>query len=110
MCPVLFQPLCRRRGAAKAAGYKCLTPSNKKQFLEYLSEDDIEHGTLAGIGYFEEFSTNDKLVFTSQVCVPGMDGGTYLRLELFPKDWKLKIRRDETTDIEVTPLKEDEGV
>jgi hypothetical protein len=39
-----------------------------------------------------------------------MDGGTYLRLELFPKDWKLKIRRDETTDIEVTPLKEDEGV
>ena len=83
---------------------------HKKQFLEYLSEDDIEHGTLAGIGYFEEFSTNDKLVFTSQVCVPGMDGGTYLRLELFPKNWSLKIQRDETTDIEVVPQQEDEGV
>lgn len=82
---------------------------HKKQFLEFLSEDDLEHGTLAGIGYFEEFSTDGKLVFTSQVCVPGMDGGTYLKLELSTKDWKLKITRDETTDIDVQPL-EEEGV
>lgn len=82
---------------------------HKKQFLEFLSEEDFEDGTLAGIGYFEEFSTDKKLIFTSQVCVPGMDGGTFLKLELSTTDWKLKIQRDETADIDLQPL-EEEGV
>ena len=83
---------------------------HKKQFLEFLSEEDLEDGTLAGIGYFEEFSTDKKLIFTSQVCVPGMDGGTFLKLELSTTDWKLKIQRDETADIDLQPLEEEEGV
>jgi hypothetical protein len=38
-----------------------------------------------------------------------MDGGTFLKLELSTTDWKLKIQRDETADIDLQPL-EEEGV
>lgn len=82
----------------------------KKQFLEYLSEDDIEHGTLAGMGYFKEESKKGKLIFTSQVCMPGMDGGTFLRLELSTDNWRLKIKRDETIDMEIDRTEYEEGV
>ena len=82
----------------------------KKQFLEYLSEDDIEYGSLAGMGYFKEESKKGKLVFTSQVCMPGMDGGTFLKLTLSTDNWKLKIQRDETTDMEIDRTEYEEGV
>ena len=82
----------------------------KQHFMEYLSEDDREYGTLAGMAYFKEQTKNGKLVFGSQVCMPGMDGGALLRIELTIGSWNLDIMRDETTDVEVDPMHFEEGV
>lgn len=83
----------------------------KQQFMEYLTEEDREYGTLAGMTYYKEQSNGNKLVFGSQVCMPGMDGGALLKLELSIGNWDLKIMRDETADVEVDPLQfEEEGV
>lgn len=83
----------------------------KKHFMEYLSEEDRECGTLAGMTYYEEQSTAQKLVFGSQVCMPGMDGGALLKIELSIGSWQLNIMRDETTDVDVEPMQfEEEGV
>ena len=79
--------------------------------MEYLTEEDREYGTLAGMTYYKEQSNGSKLVFGSQVCMPGMDGGALLKLELSIGDWNLKIMRDETADVDVDPLQyEEEGV
>ena len=82
----------------------------KKQFLDYLSTEDREYGTLAGMTYYKEQSTAQKLVFGSQVCMPGMDGGALLKLELSIGGWNLKVMRDETADLEVDLLEYEEGV
>jgi hypothetical protein len=82
----------------------------KKDFLSYLTPDDLEYGTLAGMTYYEEQSTAQKLVFGSQVCMPGMDGGALLKLELLTASWSLKVMRDETADLEVDALTVEEGV
>lgn len=82
----------------------------KNQFLNYLSTEDREYGTLAGMTYYKEQSTAQKLVFGSQVCMPGMDGGALLKLELSIGGWNLKVMRDETADLEVDLLEYEEGV
>ena len=82
----------------------------KKQFWDYLSAEDREYGTLAGMTYYKEQSTAQKLVFGSQVCMPGMDGGALLKLELSLSGWNLKVMRDETADLEVDQLEYEEGV
>lgn len=82
----------------------------KKDFMDYLSEDDREWGTLAGMTYYKEQSSAHKLAFGSQVCMPGMDGGALLKLELDTNNWRLKVMLDEMKDVEVDLVEYDEGV
>ena len=82
----------------------------KQEFINYLSEEDREWGTLAGMTYYKEQSTAHKLAFGSQVCMPGMDGGALLKLELDTNNWHLKVMLDEMKDVEVDLLEYDEGV
>ncbi len=83
----------------------------KQHFMEYLSDEDREYGTLAGMTYYAEQASPQKLVFGSQVCMPGMDGGTLLKIELSIGNWQLNIERDEMLDVDVEPLYfEEEGV
>lgn len=80
----------------------------KQDFRDFIRTEDYEYFTLAGIGYLEEASSKGKLSFTTQVCEPGMDGGTLLRIELSTQTWKYTLKRDDTPDIDVTAIQPNE--
>ncbi|MBO5698919.1 MAG: DUF4738 domain-containing protein [Bacteroidaceae bacterium] len=82
----------------------------KNDFDALLSEDDRIHGTLAGMSVYEELCTTKKLVFATQVCMSGMDGGTLIKLTFSVDTKQITMQIDDTSDLEVNPMSQDDGV
>jgi hypothetical protein len=68
------------------------------------------HGTLAGMNIYEEQCTPDVLVFVSQICMSGMDGGTFVKILFSVNQRKYTMQMDDTANLEVASMSQDEGV
>lgn len=82
----------------------------KDDFDAFLSQEDRMHGTLAGMNIYEEQCTPDVLVFVSQICMSGMDGGTFVKILFSVNQRKYTMQMDDTANLEVAPMSQDEGV
>jgi hypothetical protein len=79
-------------------------------FDAFLSQEDRMHGTLAGMNIYEEQCTPDVLVFVSQICMSGMDGGTFVKILFSVNQRKYTMQMDDTANLEVASMSQDEGV
>lgn len=82
----------------------------KADFDAFLSQEDRMHGTLAGMNIYEEQCTPDVLVFVSQICMSGMDGGTFVKILFSVNQRKYTMQPDDTANLEVASMSQDEGV
>ncbi|MBO5703255.1 MAG: DUF4738 domain-containing protein [Bacteroidaceae bacterium] len=82
----------------------------KADFDAFLSQEDRMHGTLAGMNIYEEQCTPDVLVFVSQICMSGMDGGTFVKILFSVNQRKYTMQTDDTANLEVASMSQDEGV
>jgi hypothetical protein len=82
----------------------------KDDFDAFLSQEDRMHGTLAGMNIYEEQCTPDVLVFVSQICMSGMDGGTFVKILFSVNQRKYTMQTDDTANLEVASMSQDEGV
>ncbi len=82
----------------------------KADFDAFLSQEDRMHGTLAGMNIYEEQCTPDVLVFVSQICMSGMDGGTFVKILFSVNQRKYTMQTDDTANLEVASMAQDEGV
>lgn len=82
----------------------------KDDFDAFLSQEDRIHGTLAGMNIYEEQCTPDVLVFVSQICMSGMDGGTFVKILFSVNQRKYTMQTDDTANLEVASMSQDEGV
>lgn len=82
----------------------------KDDFDAFLSQEDRMHGTLAGMNIYEEQCTPDVLVFVSQICMSGMDGGTFVKILFSVNQRKYTMQTDDTANLEVAFMSQDEGV
>jgi hypothetical protein len=82
----------------------------KDDFDAFLSQEDRMHGTLAGMNIYEEQCTPDVLVFVSQICMSGMDGGTFVKILFSVNQRKYTMQMDDTANLEVASMSQDEGV